>query len=162
VLFVDISRDSTFKVELEDVVERGLVAAALVDRHGNTVDFAGAISEEEAMPLAALVMFRLKSSNLSQRLFMGEILTVDLDERTVSLGIAKRQLFVVAVMTKATAAALELVDELNERIISQLTSMELETGAAPFPTRGGGGVSDSGPTEMELIEYGITVPRAKA
>ena len=57
-----------FQVVLTRAVEDGLVAAALVDRNGNTVGLAGAMSEEEALPLATLVMYRLKTDDLAERL----------------------------------------------------------------------------------------------
>ncbi len=59
---------------LSRAVEDGLVAAALVDRDGNTIGLAGSITEAEAMPLAALVVYRLKSGDLASRLLEGESL----------------------------------------------------------------------------------------
>ena len=149
-----------FSGVLTRAIDDGLVAAALVDRDGNTVGLAGAISEEEAMPLAALVMYKLKSADLAPRLFAGEIISLALDDRDVAVGIARRQLFVVVVLVASTPTALSLVGELRDVIARMLASHEI---AAPPPWRSGGdGGSGSGPAELPLIELGITVRRGKA
>jgi hypothetical protein len=68
------------------------------------------------MPLAALVMYRLKGDDLAPRLFAGEIVSITLDDRHVAVGIAKRQLFVVAVLAASTPAQLELVADLRNLV----------------------------------------------
>jgi hypothetical protein len=144
---------------LTRAVEDGLVAAALVDRDGNTVGLAGAITEEEAMPLAALVLYRLKSDDLASRLFAGEIVSLTLDDRDVAVAVAKRQLFVVAVIGAATTATLALVRELRDDVGGMLTSDQV---ASPPPWTGSsGGGSGSGPAELQLIEFGISVRRER-
>lgn len=149
-----------FSAVLAHAVKTGLVAAALVDRHGDTVALAGAIAEEEAMPLAALVMYRLKSEGLAARLFGGEILTLDLDGRIVAVAVAKRQLFVVAVLPIASPATSEAVVALR----SSVERMLLDTTSSPPPwsVPGGDGGSGSGPAELPVIELGITVRRDRA
>jgi hypothetical protein len=144
---------------LSRAVEDGLIAAALVDRDGKTIGLAGAITEEEAMPLAALAMFmyRLKRDDLAPRLFAGEILSITLDDRDVAVGIAKRQLFVVAVLAASTEAQLELVADLRDLVASRLC----EEDSATAPRSGSAGGSGSGPAELPLIEYGITVRRER-
>jgi hypothetical protein len=105
---------------LEAAVHGGLVAAALVDRSGNVIATAGPIDEDEAMPLAALVLHRVGSGDVAARLFAGEVLSVGLDERDVAVGVAQRQLFVVAVLGATTPGQLELVGRLRDRIACQL------------------------------------------
>lgn len=156
-LVVDATGMNPFAFDLDDAVERGLGAAALVDRNGNTIGLAGAISDEEAMPLAALVMYRLKSNDLSERLFSGEILTLDIEGRSVALAVARRQLFVVALMDSVSPTNLEIVERLVGRIAEQMTS---DVGGMPLVSGSGG--SGPGPAELALAEYGITVPRTKA
>ena len=147
-----------FQGVLRRAVEEGLAAAALVDRDGNTVGLAGAIGLDEAMPLAALVMYRLREPDLASRLFAGEIIALTLDDRDVAVGVARRQLFVVAVLGASTPATLARVRELREDVAEMLPAT---TYLAPPPGRGGGG-SGSGPAELPLIELGITVRREKA
>ncbi len=145
---------AAFSGVLAHAVADGLVAAALVDRDGNTIGLAGAITEEEAMPLAALVMYRLKGEDLAARLFEGEILSLTLDEREVAVGIARRQLFVVAVLGAAQPA---LVRDLRDAVEQLLPVRE----DVPPPWSRGNGGSGSGPAELPLIELGITVRRER-
>ena len=147
---------------LQRAVDDGLVAAALVDRNGNLVARAGAIEEDEAMPLAALVMYRLKSDDLAPRLFAGQVLSLALDGRNVAVAVAKRQLFVVAVLAPATPTVINLVadhlvGQLRDRVAGMLQDLSADLG--PPPWSGGPGGSGSGPAELPLIEFGITVGR---
>ena len=148
-----------FSGVLRRAVEDGLVAAALVDRDGNTIGLAGAITEEEAMPLAALVMFRLKSGDLASRLLEGEVLSLTLDDRDVAVGIARRQLFVVAVLGPSPPATLALVHELRDDVERMLPTRDALEIPPPWTGRGGG--SGSGPAELPLIEFGLTVHRER-
>ena len=154
---MDVTRFKPFSTVLARAVEGGLVAAALVDRSGNTVGLHGAITDEESMPLAALVMYRLQSANLASRLFAGEILALTLDDRDVAVGIAKRQLFVVAVLGSSTQLA--LVRELRDDVAGMLDEAIVET--PPWGGTGGDRGSGSGPAGLPLIEYGITVARER-
>jgi len=151
--------DLLFTRVLTDAVDSGLVAAALVDRHGRTVALAGAISEEEAMPLAALVMYRLKSEDLGERLFAGEVISLALDDREVAVGVAKRQLFVVAVLPISTPTTQEIVRELRECVANMLEGTGDAIGIPPIGGSGGG--SGSGPAELSLVELGLTVRRGR-
>jgi hypothetical protein len=135
----------------------GLVAATLVTRNGETVGLTGAITEEEATALAALVMQRLKSDELASRLDAGEIVSLALDDREVAVGIFKRAVLVTAVLSASTPAQLELVRELRYALGRMLPGTSEEP-AAP-PSSGGTSGSGSGPAELPLIEFGITVAR---
>lgn len=145
-----------FSTVLTRAVESGLVGAALVDRNGTTICAAGEIAHEEAMPLAALVMFRLKGEDLTERLFAGEIMSVSIDERDAAVGIAKRQLFVVALLGEVTPARLQLVRTLRDGIARMLATEGDEIGEViPLPW------NDDGPAELPL-DFGITVRRGQA
>ena len=141
---------------LDSAVADGLAAVALVDRDGETIGLAGGITDEEAMPLAALVMYRLKAEDLAARLFAGEIISVALDDRDAAVGIARRQLFIVAILKASTPELLAIVSELREALAARLSPGDDED-FAPWGTRGGG--SGSGPAALPLIELGVTVPR---
>jgi hypothetical protein len=149
-------KDWHFMTMLARTVGDGVNGAALVERDGNVVAFAGAVAEEEAMPLAAVVMYRLKSGDLASRLFAGEILSLSLDDRDVAVGVAKRQLFVVAVLEASTPATLARVREVREQVERMLADATSDVVAAS-PWSGGGGGSGSGPAELPLVEFGITV-----
>jgi hypothetical protein len=148
-------KEPWFATVLQRALGAGLAGAALVDRDGNTVATAGEIAEEEAMPLVALVMYRLNSDDLAERMFAGEIVSLDLDGREVAVGVAKRQLFVVAVLAAATPIARARLPELRARVEGLLQDPGEDTLPARWP---GAGTSGSGPAELPL---GITA-RAKA
>jgi len=144
---------------LAHAIDDGLEGAALVDASGHTVSLAGAIAEEEALPLAALVMYRLNSArlgDLASRLFAGEFLSLSLEGREVAVGVAKRQLFVVAVLGADTPAMHELARTLRDRVADLLADPDENLSAPPWSAPGG---SSSGPAELPLIELGITVRR---
>jgi hypothetical protein len=140
-------------------VDAGLLAAALVDRDGDTVALAGEITVEEAMPLAAMVMFKRKSADLAPRLFAGEVLVLELEDRYVAVGVAKKQLFVVAVIGRANPERQNLACLLRDEIEELIPDTRGEMTAPPPWATGGGGGSSSGPAELQVVEYGITVGR---
>jgi hypothetical protein len=143
---------------LDNALREGLVAVALVDRDGNVVGRAGEIDEDEAMPMTTLVMMRASSAtgDLSDRLFAGEIVVAELDKGDVAVGVAGKQLFVVAVLGRADV---EVVRALRDTVANKLAH---DVDARFMPTPGSGGSGGSGPDDLALIEFGITVPRAKA
>jgi hypothetical protein len=147
-------RDPHFTTLLERAIRDGLGGVALVARNGNVVALAGSIDEDEAMPLAALVMHRLEAPDLAARLFAGELLTLALDERDVAVAVAKRQLFVVAVVASSTPDTLRCVRELHASVERMLADAMV----APLPG-GGSGSSGSGPAELPLS---VGRPRGKA
>jgi predicted regulator of Ras-like GTPase activity (Roadblock/LC7/MglB family) len=148
-----------FNELLQRAVENGVKAVALVDRDGVVVARAGEISAEEAMPLAALVMYRLKAADLASRLFAGETISVTLDDRDVAVAVAKRQLFIVAVLEAATDDWLALVRDVRDDVERMLTDATADI--EMLPPWGGSGGSGSGPAELPLIELGITVSRTR-
>jgi hypothetical protein len=150
--------DPHFTTILTRSMGDGLDGAALVDRNGNVVALAGSIAEEEAMPLVALVMYRLKSGDLASRLFAGEVISLALDERGVAIGVAKRQLFVVVVLGVSTPNTLTRVQELRDAV-ARILADEMASATPPW-SRGSGG-SESGPAELPLVEFGITVRRER-
>ena len=145
---------------LQQALGRGLIGIAVVDRYGTTVDIAGDITEEEAMPLAAFVMFQLKAPDLAERLFAGDVLKLELDGREIALAIAKKQLFVVAVMATGTDDGPERLDAVRNRIATLLAGAERGERLDTIPPWGtGGGTGGAGPGELPVVEWGVTVGR---
>jgi hypothetical protein len=150
--------DPSLERALADAVDDGLTGVALVDRRGRVIAIAGALAPEEAMPLVSLIMYRHKeahggNADLAARMFGGEVLSLSLDDRDVALGVARRQLFVVAVLGAARG---ERVRELRDWVASQLADDD-----PPFaPHRPGGGDGGTGPAE--LLDFSLAAPRAKA
>ncbi|HEX4455072.1 MAG TPA: hypothetical protein VH143_29630 [Kofleriaceae bacterium] len=142
---------------LNNALRDGLVGVALVDREGHVMGRAGEIDDDEAMPMTTLVMMRVSKAtgDLSERLFAGEIVVAELDRGDVAVGVAGRQLFVVAVLGSGDV---QIVDDLRRRVEAMLADDEPRF----VPTPGSGGSGGSGPDSLALVELGITVPRAKA
>ncbi|HEY1815946.1 MAG TPA: hypothetical protein VGG74_26540 [Kofleriaceae bacterium] len=146
-------------------LEDGLAGVALVDRDGRVICKVGEIDDDEAMPIASLVMMRAKEAlrdlpSLRERLFTGDVLIDRLEDREVAVGVAGRQLFVVAVLGAARSHAVEVLLENVERVLAHdkpsFVPMHFGGGG------GGGGSGGSGPAELQLVELGLTVPYAKA
>jgi len=146
---------------LERAVKDGLRGAALVDREGRTIARAGAIDVDEAMPFVALVLYRRKTDDLGARLFAGEVLTYELDDKDLLVAIAKRQLFVVAA-TASGAASPEAVVDLRDQVAYRLGAAG-SWAELPLPVRGGGrgGDGGAGPAELPVVEWGVTVGRER-
>jgi hypothetical protein len=140
-------------------VESGLDAAAILDVEGTPFAVAGALDDDEARAIAAVVTRRLRSPDLLGRMLAGEMMTSSLDDREVSIGIASRCVFVVVVLGRNPAVSRLAVDELRsdvERMISEARADV--SGSRPPPPTGSGG-SSSGPAELPIIELGVTVRR---
>jgi hypothetical protein len=142
---------------LNNALREGLVGVALVDRDGTVVGRAGEIDEDEAMPMTTLVMMRASkaSGDLSDRLFGGEIVVAELDKGDVAVGVAGKQLFVVAVLGRADVDVVRALRDTVAKLVH-------DAGPRFMPTPRSGGSGGSGPDDLALIEFGITVPRAKA
>ena len=112
------------------------------------------------MPLAALVMYKLKSDDLAVRMFAGEVIWTTLGAREVAVAVAKRQLFVVAVLGVPTLAHVDLARELRDRVGNMLVDPSGVVDPPPPPTTSGGGGSRL--AELQLVELGITVGRQRA
>lgn len=136
-----------FEGVLARALQDGLTAAALVDRQGKVIALAGNISDEEAMPVVALVLYREKSDDLSARLFEGELLVRELDDRAVVVGIAARQLFVVAAITRATPELIEVVEQLRTNVAKALVNDELVPPPTPASSNG-----NPAPAELSVID----------
>jgi hypothetical protein len=150
-------RVHTFDNVLAQALDEGIRGVALLDRHGTIVASAGEIGDDEAMPIAALVLSYAKRApsidKLRKRLFSGELLSEHITLGDVAVGVAGRQLFIVALLGDAPIdVAIELRRDVEQLLID----------VRPLVPPGRGGGSSGGPSEMELIELGITVPRAKA
>ena len=135
---------------LADALCDGVLGVALVDHHGRTIESNGEL-EAIAMPLAALVMKRHETPKA--RLFAGEVLSTEIEGGYGALGVARRRLYVVAIVRDL--AAIARIVELRARVDELLAEDVF------VPPRGGGG-DGGGSDELRLVELGLTVPRVKA
>lgn len=137
-------------------------AAVLVDREGDIVALAGDVLEQEAAPLIAVVMLRMKSPELSERALGGGIIELS-DEHELMVALVRRQLFLIAITRDASDATVDQVRELREHAAKVLERSPLREDPVVIWNPGG----DSpglGPANLPLIEYTFDAvrPRAKA
>jgi hypothetical protein len=148
-----------FSIPVQRAVDRGLAAAAVLDVDGKPFAVAGALDDDEARAVVAfLATGRLRSPDLLDRMLEGEMVTSSLDDREVSIGIAGRCVFVVVVL----APDLDLsraVDGLRVEVEQMISSLRASFSGSRPPGAPSSGGSSSGPAELQLIEFGVTVPR---
>jgi hypothetical protein len=147
-----------FATAVRLAVEGGLDAAAILDVEGQPLAVAGALDDDEARAIAAVVTRRLRSPDLLGRMLDGELMPSSLDAREVRIGIAARCVFIVAVLGQDSAASCRAADELRADVERMVSEARARPGAPP-PLRGGSGGSSSGPAELPVIEVGVTVRR---
>ena len=135
-------------------------AAVLVDREGDIVALAGDVLEQEAAPLIAVVMPRMKSPELSERVLSGTI--IDLSEELM-VGLVRRQLFLIAITRAWSDAAIDQVRELRDHAAKVLERSPLREDPVVIWNPGGDGTG-IGYASLPLIEYSFDAvrPRAKA
>jgi hypothetical protein len=111
---------------------------------GKPFAVAGALDDDEARAVAALVTGRLRSPDLLDRMLEGEMLTSSLDDREVSIGITGRCVFVVVVL----APDLDLsraVDGLRVEVEQMISSSLANFSGSRPPGAPSSGGSSSGP-----------------
>ncbi|MBA3465740.1 MAG: hypothetical protein H0T46_37760 [Deltaproteobacteria bacterium] len=134
------------------VAEGGLVGAAVLDRHGKAIAFAGTFDVDEVRLIAGVVMRHFKSDDLRARLLAGEMMELELDSRALSVGIAAKRAFVVVELGVGVASRTRAVELQNKaaRVIREML-------ASSAPLLGDDGGSSSGPAGLPVIEWGVTV-----
>jgi hypothetical protein len=147
-------------------VEAGLAAAAILDGNGDALAVAGALDADEARAVAAFVTNQARSENLRARLHAGELLDGNFGERDVRVGIAAECVFIVVVLPNEPAAvSLTAIDDLRRDIeaivggIRRQVAGFVPPSSPPPPPTGSSGSGGSGPAELPVVEYGVTVPR---
>jgi hypothetical protein len=148
-----------FSIPVQRAVDRGLAAAAVLDVEGKPFAVAGALDDDEARAVAGLVTGRLRSPDLLIRMLEGEMVTSSLDDREVSIGIAGRCVFVVVVLAPDLDLSRIAVDGLRVEVEQMISSSRANFSGSRPPGSPSSGGSSSGPAELQLIEFGVTVPR---
>ncbi len=143
---------------LDDAVAGGLIATALVHRYGKVLALAGALDADEVWSLVTRVMQKIPAA--PERLGQGEILSSALDRRNIAIADAARGLLVVGVL--ASAAQIPIVGRLRDEIAVRFGGQRAVITDLPWSHGGSDGGSGSGPAELPVIEYGVTVRRGKA
>jgi hypothetical protein len=151
--------DVPYAIAVRLAVEGGLAAAAILDVEGKPLAVAGALDDDEARAIEAVVTRRLRSPDLLGRMLEGEMMTSLLDEREVSIGIAASCVFVVVVLGRDPAASRVAVDELRSDLERMISDARADVSGSRRPPPSGSGGSSSGPAELPVIELGVTVRR---
>ena len=148
-----------FSLAVQRAVDSGLGAASILDVEGKALAVAGALDDDEARAIASVVTRRLRSPDLLGRMLEGEMVTTSLDDREVSIGIAARCVFVVAVFGPDPSSCGVVVDELRCEVERMIREARADFSGSPLPSAPGSGGSSSGPAELPVIEIGVTVRR---
>ena len=144
---------------MQHAVDVGLGAAAILDTEGKPFAVAGALDDDEARAIAAVVTRRLRSPDLLARMLEGEMVTSSLDDREVGIGIAARCVFVVVILGRDSAAWRAMADDFRCEVERMITKARGDFSAPRPPVAPGSGGSSSGPAELPVIEIGVTVRR---
>jgi hypothetical protein len=143
-----MSRSTAFTDALQQAIRGGVIGAAIVDRGGQLIDWVGASEDDEESSVANLVAL-LEDDNVLESLLRGALGVLALgDTLSTVVAIAKRELYVVAMVADSADTTIDTVRELRDRVALVL----------PDPPRGSG-ASGAGPAELQVVELGITVPR---
>lgn len=144
-----MSGSTVFAEALQAAIGRGVIGAALVDRTGQLIDWVGASADDEQSSVAKLVDL-LEHDDAFTSLVTGAlgVLTLGNEELSVVVAIAKRELYVIAMVTDSADATIEAVRALRNRVARLLPDRPRDPGA-----------SGATPAELQLTELGITIVR---
>ena len=146
-----------FESLVRAAVACGLEAAAVLDVDGKSLAAAGVLDETELRAIAAVVANYMRSPDHLTQMLDGEVLESSLDERLIEIAIAARCVFVVTVPSRQLRVLRFASDFRSavERVISEARS---DFSGARSLQAGSGG-SSSGPAQLPLVEWGVTVRR---
>ena len=156
--YTDVVAVPPFYIAVDRAVRSGLAAAAILDVDGEPFALAGALDNDEARAIAAVVTRRLRAPDMLARMLAGEMLTTALDDREVAIGIASRCVFVVVILGGDAELSCAATAELRDEVEQMISRERAEFRSSPLREPGSGG-SSSGPAELPLVELGVTVPR---
>jgi hypothetical protein len=134
----------------------GLAAAAILDVDGKILAITGAVDDNEMHAIAAAITSCMQSADLLARMLDGELIESALDERVIGVGIAARCVFVVVVPTQQLQSDRVASDNFRSRVERVISNARADFSGARPPHIGSGG-SSSGPAQLPVIEWGVTV-----
>lgn len=137
----------------------GLHAAAVFDVDGKLLTTVGALDNDELRAIGTVLTGRMREGDLLARMLEGELITSSLDDREIEIGIVANCVFVVVVPGPYAEASRIAGDALRSDIARVIGEARADTsGSRSSPPPGSGG-SSSGPAELPVIEWGVTVSR---
>lgn len=145
-----------FEAAVRVGVEEGLDAAAICDVEGNPLAVSGELDADEVQAIGMILTGRMREADRLARMLDDQVLTSPLGEREITIGIAANCVFVVAVRNPVgRALAFDGFRSFVERLINDARARV----PGSRPPLGGSGGSSSGPAELPVVEWGVTVPR---
>ena len=147
-----------FESLVRAAVADGLAAAAVLDVDGKTLAVNGAVDDHEVRAIAAAISRCMEDPELLRRMLDGELVESALDERAIGIGIAARCVFVVVVTNHPLQAFRAASDKLHARVERKISEARADFSGSHPPHVGSDG-SSSGPAQLPVVEWGITVRR---
>jgi len=139
-------------------VADGLEAAAVLDVNGNTLALIGALDDVEARAISAVITSCMRSPDVLTRMLDGELVDSSLDERVIGFGIAARCVFVVMVPNRQLNGPQGASENFRFQVDKLISDARADFSGANSPRVGSGG-SSSGPAELPVVEWGVTIRR---
>jgi hypothetical protein len=147
-----------FRPLVRAAVVDGLEAAAVLDVDGNTLALTGALDGVEARAISAVITSCMRSQGVLARMLDGELIESALEERVIGIGIAARCVFVVAVPNRELNGPQGALNDFRFRVERLISDARADFSGSRSPSVGSGG-SSSGPAELPVVEWGVTIPR---
>ena len=153
-----------FETAVRVGVAEGLDAAAVYDVEGKPIAVSGELDEVEVQAIEMVLAGRMREDGRLVRMLDGQLLRSPLGEREIMIGIAANCVFVVAVRNPLVemsrdplgrAIAFDVFQSFVARVINDARARVTRS----RPPLGGSGGSSSGPAELPVVEWGVTVPR---
>jgi hypothetical protein len=139
-------------------VAHGLDAAAILDVSGKTLAITGALDGNEARVLPAVIARCMRSPDLLTRMLDGELIELALDERMIHIGIAARCVFIIVVPNRQLHGPQVASDNFRLGVERMISEARADFSGARLRHVDSGG-SSSGPAELPVVEWGVTVRR---
>jgi hypothetical protein len=139
-------------------VADGLEAAAVLDVNGRILALTGAFDGVEAHAIAAVITNCMRSPDVLTRMLDGELVESALDVRVIRIGIAARCVFVVVVPSPQLRGSQGAAENFRFQVERLISDARRDFSGVRTPRAGSGG-SSSGPAELPVVEWGVTIPR---
>jgi hypothetical protein len=147
-----------FRPLVRAAVADGLEAAAVLDVNGRILAVTGALDGVEARAIAAVITNCMRSPDVLTRMLDGELVESALDVRVIRIGIAARCVFVVVVPSPQLRGPQGASENFRFEVERLISDARRDFSGTRSPRVGSGG-SSSGPAELSVVEWGVTIPR---
>lgn len=151
-------RQLDFAFPTREIVRAGFNAAAVLDVEGHLLAVAGAFKDAMMREVKSVVTGRMRTPELLARMLDDELIATDIGEREFIIGIAAECVF-VAVETGAPAHVSRVATNAFRDAIARMIRLARADLSGTIVPPSGSGSSSSGPAELPVVEWGLTVRR---